>query len=120
VAHRRSTAPPREHRWLAQEPPDASLPDQLERFQSRTSRRYHTDEEQSLSIPELRALADLESDLLWDDLERHRVACDIAVATALGYAGVARRLLLVCAGFVAVALAATGQLDVLDVVRGLR
>lgn len=120
VAQGRSPRDAREGQpTFGQDSAGTSLLDELDLFRRRASRRHH-DDERRLSIPELRALAELKSDLQWDDLQRRREAHDIAVATAIGWVGVARRILFVGAGFAAIALGITGQLDVLELLRSLR
>jgi len=74
----------------------------------------------SLSIREMRALAALEADLRWDELQRRREARDIAVVTASGWARVARQILFTAFGVAALILSVAGHLDVLELLRGLR
>ena len=77
-------------------------------------------DDRSLSIREMRDLAAFEADLQWDELQRRREACDIALVTASGWARVAGQILFVAIGAAALVLGVAGQLDVLELLRGLR
>lgn len=76
--------------------------------------------DRSLSIREMRALAALDADLRWDELQRRREARDIAVVTASGWARVAKQILFMAIGVAALVLGVAGHLDVLELLRGLR
>jgi hypothetical protein len=78
-----------------------------------------TDDDRSLSIREMRALAELEADLRWDELQRRREARDIAVVTASGWVRVARQILFMVFGVAALILGVAGHLDVLELLHEL-
>lgn len=75
--------------------------------------------DRSLSIREMRALAALDADLRWDELQRRREARDIAVVTASGWARVAKQILFMAMGVAALILGVAGHLDVFELLRGL-
>lgn len=77
-------------------------------------------DDRSLSVREMRDLAAFEADLQWDELQRRREARDIALVTASGWARVAGQILFVAIGAAALILGVAGQLDVLELLRGLR
>jgi hypothetical protein len=115
-----STVDRTRHRQFAQGSVGASLLDELDRIDTGSPDRDERTRIGGASSHELRELRELESDLLWDDLQRKREARAIAVDTAIGWVRVVRQILFVVAGFVAIALGATGHIDFLELVRALR